>query len=151
MATLSKHGEHVVIEYVWYRKAYCADGVILQNDGDGWKVTALLLDGHDWKEVAIRKIKERDLMYVERPVFARFANLVDTLIGDRYSRSVLYMELIVASDDPNKLMSLLNEYGLCADGTSPTLTIDGCTKLCEAYTAAMTEEREQRVERAQSA
>lgn len=36
MATLSKHGEIGQIEYLSYRAAYCQDGQILRNQGDGW-------------------------------------------------------------------------------------------------------------------
>lgn len=151
MATLSKHGEHVIIEYVWYRKAYCADGAVLVNYGDGWKVSARLNDGFDWKTVAIRKIKDRDAMYCECPAFARFANLVNALVGGYCNRPIVKAALSLLSDDPDGMWSELNDHGRYGNDAALELSIDDCVKLCRGCTAAVAELKERQQERRQSA
>ena len=151
MATLNKHGEHVVIEYVWYRKAYCADGAVLANYGDGWKVAAKLKAGYDWRDVATKKIQDRDRMYYECPAFAKFVGHVNSLVGGYCHRPLVKVALSMLSDDPDGMWSELNDHGMYGNNKTLELSIDDCVKLCEGYTAAVAELKERQQERRQSA
>ena len=46
MAKLSAHGTEVGrVMFTTYAKAYMSDGVVLKNDGSGWKILGRVKDG----------------------------------------------------------------------------------------------------------
>lgn len=140
MATLYKHGELGQIERATSKIAYCADGQILRNQGDGWKQWKRLKPGVDARE-HFEKAKASYARKLETlPAFAEYRRLLHAEI----SFSHRYMVATVIStmpQDPDGVWSELN------DMLSISIGVNEVVELCRAFEAA---EREASAMKAQA-
>jgi len=136
MATLYKHGELGQIERVAHKVAYCLDGKILRNQGDGWKLWKALKPGIDAREHFEKAKANYAAKLSEKPAFAEWRKL----FHDTFSFTNRYMALTVISSmpqDPDGVWSELNDMLNISCG------IDEIVAVCRAYEAAELESKPQ--------
>lgn len=134
MATLYKHGELGQIERVAHKVAYCLDGKILRNQGDGWKLWKTLKPGVDAREHFEKATANYAAKLADKPCFAEWRKL----FHETFSFSNRYMALTVISSmpqDPDGVWSELNDCG------GITCGIDEVVAVCRAYQAAELESK----------
>lgn len=135
MATLYKHGEIGQIERLIYKIAYCADGNIMQNNGNGWKLWKKLKEGID-PRVHFEKQKNA---YQEKlnkfPCFASWRNKLHKLISFK-DRAIVVEGIKMLGNDLDGLWSELNDYGRVQ------IDLDDLKELIEAYNLAIQEAQE---------
>lgn len=139
MATLYKHGELGQIERLDCKLAYCADGKILRNDGDGWKCWRKLKAGIDPRahfEEAKKKYAEK---LRDGPAFSAWRDLLHSLVSFR-CRNLVVRTIGLMPQDPDGVWAELSDYGFMF-GEGEILSIDEACALCAAYRAAMAEAR----------
>lgn len=129
MAVLSKHGEIGQIEKLAHKVAYCSDGQILRNQGDGWKVWKKLKPGFVPAESFERSKANYAQKLHERPAFAAWRSTLHDLV----SFSQRYMVVTVISAMPQDPDGVWSE---CNDILQIDLSIDDCVQLCRAYDSA---------------
>ncbi len=137
MATLYKHGELGQLERVAYKVAYCADGQILRNDGDGWKQWRKLKPGVDARqhwETAKAKYQEK---LSTKPAFAEWRQLFHELVPFK-QRNIMLTAISLMPQDPDGVWSEVNDY-FSINGD--TFSIDDICQLCRAYEAASLESK----------
>ena len=139
MATLYKHGELGQIEKLDHKLAFCADGQILRNDGDGWKCWKKLKAGIDARE----HFERMKLKYSEKlsslPCFAAWRELMHELVPFKL-RNLTLRTISMMPGDPDGVCSELGDFGyLTGDDTG--LSLDDCCRLCSAYRVAMLESK----------
>lgn len=132
MATLYKHGELGQIERLAYKLAYCADGKILRNDGDGWKQWRKCKPGIDPRA----RFEQAKSAYAEKlsakPAFAAWRSLFHELVPFT-QRSLVLTAISCMPQDPDGVWSEVNDY-LSFAGDS--YSIEDICSLCRAYQAA---------------
>lgn len=132
MATLYKHGEIGQIERLAYKLAYCSDGNILRNQGDGWKLWKRLKAGVNPQEHFEKAKRLYADKIASKPAFAEWRSMFHR----EFAFSNRYMALTVISSmpqDPDGVWSELNDYANIPCG------IDEVVALCRAYQAAQKE------------
>lgn len=136
MATLYKHGEIGQIERVAYKLAYCEDGKILRNDGDGWKQWRKLKPGLDPKAI----FEERKAKYAQKladnPAFAAWRSLFHSLVSFKH-RNIVLSTISMMPGDPDGCWSTFDDYSFYG----VELSLDEWVQLCRAYEAAQAEAR----------
>lgn len=136
MATLSKHGQIGQIERLTFKVAYCHDGQILRNQGDGWKVWKRLKPEFASDPVgAFERAKAR---YAEklatRPEFAAWRSMLHELVSFSH-RWMVVTAIEMMPQDPDGVWSTLDDYSTLGID----LSIEDCVQLCRAYEAASAE------------
>jgi hypothetical protein len=107
MATLKKHGDHTVFEFIGYKKAYCSDGTILKNYGSGWKLYGKIKQGLTYKQACEIVQKNINESKVNRPFFQKYKKLMF-----QYSlaaRVILETALKYLGDDIDGIWSEIND------------------------------------------
>lgn len=136
MATIYKHGEIGQIERVAYKLCFCADGKILRNDGDGWKLWRTLKPGVDPREHYEKAKANYAAKLQEKPAFAEWR----TLFHNTFAFCHRYMALTVISSmpqDPDGVWSELNDY------LNISIGVEEVVEVCRAYEAAERESQPQ--------
>lgn len=137
MATLYKHGEIGQIERVAYKVAYCADGQVLRNDGDGWKTWKRVKPGVDPKQL-FETVKAK---YAEKlrtkPAFAHWREVFHRTFSPR-QRSIALTSIDSMPQDPDSVWSELNDY---APFGGDSFSIEEIVECCRAYQAAELESK----------
>ena len=137
MATLYKHGELGQIERVAYKVAYCADGQVLRNDGDGWKTWKKLKPGIDprahWEKVKASYAEK----LATKPCFAEWRRLFHQTFSPK-QRGIALTCIDSMPQDPDGVWSELNDY---APFGGDSFSIEEICELCRAYQAAERESK----------
>lgn len=137
MATLYKHGELGQIERVAYKVAYCADGQVLRNDGDGWKTWRKIKAGIDPKAA----FEKAQAAYAEKlatkPLFAEWRKLFHATFAPRI-RCVALQAISLMPQDPDGVWSELNDY---CSFNGDSFSIEEICDVCKAYQAAELESK----------
>lgn len=138
MATLYKHGELGQIERVSYKLAYCADGKILRNQGDGWKLYRTVKPGIDPREHFEKCKANYEQKLRECPAFAAWRSLFHRTFS--FSRRYLALSVISSMpQDPDGVWSELNDYAF--GSSNGEYGIDEIVQVCRAYQAAEAESK----------
>ena len=137
MARLSKHGEIGQLERLAYKVAYCEDGQILRNDGDGWKVWKKLKPGFVPAESFARAQANYAQKLADNPAFSAWRSLMHELVSF-HDRCFVLTAISSMPQDPDGVWSECNDY------MHIDLSIDDCVQLCRAYEAAQDEAREKK-------
>lgn len=140
MATLYKHGEIGQVERLAYRLAYCEDGNILRNDGDGFKMWKRLRKEIN-PQAAFERAKEK---YAEKlatfPCFAAWRSEFHALIPFKL-RNLALSVISMMPQDPDGVWSELNDF--CSmQGDGDLLSVEDACNLCRLYEAARLEGKE---------
>ena len=135
MATLKKHGEIGQLEYLTYKLAYCEDGKILRNCGNGWKLYKKLIDpAINMTDYYQERLAKRNDKIANNPFYADFKKLFhDTVPFTDRSRVMSAIELL--SD------GAWSEVNLFRDEYS----FDDMQTLCKAYNLLMAEQKEKKL------
>lgn len=136
MAALKNHGANQIVKFIWYKKAYCSDGVVLIDRGWGWKKFSTLKPGFDWKDVAKRKQDSVNDFYYKKPAFAELVYWLDEHVPSYKKRAYLKTALETLYDDPDGLWSELNDHSY---HDVPHLDLSDVLELCRRYKAALVE------------
>ena len=135
MASLSKHGEQLgVIEYITRREAHYANGEILINRGDGWKVKGKVKTHVNPREYyAKRKTKLEDK---ERrmPAYLHYKTLLYKYVPQTH-RWMVNAAVDMMPTDPDGVWSQINDHG----DYRYNIDLDEAVELCRAYEAATRE------------
>jgi hypothetical protein len=134
MATLYKHGEILQIDKLDHRIAFCADGKILRNDGEGWKTYKKLKPGLDASTIAHK------LKLSTRPAFSSWRELLHENFPLAL-RGLAVRIIGMMPDDPDGCWSEINDYSSLT-GNGELVSIDDCVALCRAYKWATDEAKE---------
>lgn len=135
MAKLSAHGAEVGrVEYIGKVKAYFADGKVLVNYGQGWKLAGKLKPGLT-PESAYQSARDNlARLLAERPALAEYRQFILRLagIGKRWK---LVQCLQLMPSDPDGIWSE------CCDSYSDNVhaDIDEISTLCRLYELAVAE------------
>ena len=107
MACLSKHGEYIKFEFPRYNKAYCEDGTVLVNYGNGWKLYGKLKMAY---ADAIKGIKAKQAAV--GPSSQKLYAELFRMAGNLKSRVMLCQALEAYAHDPDGMFVELDEtYG----------------------------------------
>jgi hypothetical protein len=128
MAILSKHGETIKIELIGSHKAYCEDGSVLINKGDGWKLKGKLKQGLDYRVQAEKAIKARDEKIKNNPTFANWRKLIMGYSLPERIKILLVFRLL--GYDIDEIYSELNDYRL-------NCTLEEIKQLHQAYAESL--------------
>lgn len=109
MATLSKHGDYKVIERLKHKEAYCQDGTVLRNYGDGWRVRGKLKPGRNYLEVYEKAILERQAKAESHPAFYDFVRTVMSELPGLRARTLFLLTLEAMPDDPDGIWAELRD------------------------------------------
>ena len=127
MATLRKHGKELArIEFARFTKVFCADGKILKNRGDGWKISATVKPGFNPVDVAATAVRRNQEKLDACPNWARFIKLV-TRWGVR-TRCMLVTAIEMMPEDPDGVWSTMDDHGKHFD-------LEDIVELCKAFCA----------------
>lgn len=135
MAKLSVHGAEVGrIEFNTSAKAYMADGVVLKNDGFGWKVYAKLKAGIPAQQAYESLATKQREFIAARPALAAYRKGLHELAG-LSKRWKLHAAVQAMPDDADGL------WAEACDGYSDNVSADvsEVARLCALYNAAMRE------------
>ena len=135
MAKLSAHGAEVGrIEYATFRRAYMSDGVVLTDDGFGWKLHGKLKPGIVPSEAFERSKAKHEAKLQSRPSLAAYARAMKA-IAPLSKRWKLAVSLQAMPDDPDGIWSE------CCDGYGDNIEadLDDICELCKLYGAALIE------------
>lgn len=131
MAKVSAHGAIVgTVEYLTKAKRFMADGVVLKDDGFGWKLAGKLKPGvapSDAFAAAHARLEER---LADRPAAREYRRLLHEMAG-RSKRWKLHAAVRLLPDDSDGVWSeVCDGYG---DNVSAS--VDEVSELCRAYLA----------------
>lgn len=135
MATLYKHGEIGQIERATCKIAYCADGQVLRNQGDGWKTWKKLKPGVNPQEHFDKAKANYANKLATMPAFAEWRRLLHSIV----SFSHRYMVSTVISTMPQDPDGVWSE---CNDMLNISMDVEEAVALCRAYEAAEQEAKE---------
>jgi hypothetical protein len=141
MACLSKNGEIGQIERIKDKIAYCENGHVLRNTGDGWKQWRKLKPGIDPREAYQNRLTAYNEKLRLNPAFSSWRDCIQSLVSFR-NRFLVCEAIAMMPGDPDGVYSELSDRDYLLPSQSCALTIDDCVKLCEAYRAAMSEAKE---------
>jgi len=123
MATLSKHGQELYREkrtsgdYV-----ICADGNVLRNEGDGWKVYGKVKASSMPQElVKLWQEKAKKLS----PAFIKYRNALIEYTSLK-TRALVHTAVQISHHDPDGVWADLDDYGIHLD-------FDDVQELCALY------------------
>lgn len=132
MATLSKHGELGQIERLTYKLAYCSDGQVLRNNGEGWKIWKKCKPGID----PVQHFAQAQANYANKlatqPAFAEWRRVLHSNVAFR-NRFLVLEAIKMLGNDVDGLWSELN------DMANISLSLEDCQELVAAYDAACRE------------
>lgn len=137
MATIYKHGGEVGrIDKLTFSMLFCADGKVLRNLGDGWKIWRKLKPGVEGGPLgAFRRCKaEYDAKLRNGPDFAHWRDLVHDF--PLRMRALVVDAVRLLPNDPDGLWSELQDRG-CGG------TFGEAEELLRAYRAAQAEAKAQ--------
>lgn len=108
MACLSKHGKELArIEYINRKRAWFADGNVLENKGFGWKIAGKVKPGFNPADVAARRVQEHTEKLATRPTLAEYRKfMLHWKLADRV-KILLCFDLL--GDDIDGIWSELND------------------------------------------
>lgn len=110
MAKLKSHGPELLrLEYLGCIKSYRADGHILKNSGDGWKLHRKVKEGVSIPEHIETIRRTRAANEAACPVFAKYRRLL-TQYGLQ-TRVLIHQSLSLMPTDPDGVWSTLDDYG----------------------------------------
>lgn len=141
MATLSKHGKEVWrTDSIVRRYSYRADGNILRNYGQGWKLWRKLKPGYTMAEHTADIQRRQALRDIDRPAVASFKRLFHELVSFQ-ARDLVFTAIQLLAGDPDGLCVEMQECSSFRYGSisNPELTLDDCVELDRAYSAMATE------------
>lgn len=147
MARLSKHGELGQIEKLDHKLAFCADGQILRNQGDGWKMWMKLKPGIDPVEHYNRKVAMYKDKLANNPAFAHWRELMHATIPFSL-RFITRQAISLMPGDSDGVCSEVNDFA-CLNGGVEIISFEEAAQLCSAYRLAC-EEAKQAKEQAQA-
>lgn len=135
MAKLSAHGHEIGrVEYIGKVKAYMADGKVLVNYGQGWKVGGKLKEGLTPEGAFSNARDSLARLLAERPALAEYRKCILKMagIGKRWK---LVQCLQLLGDDIDGIWSE------CCDGYGENIhaDIDEIAELCRLYALATAE------------
>ena len=135
MAKIAAHGREIgTLEFTSYAKRYMSDGVILKNQGFGWKLYGKVKPGISPEQAYNAAKARRDAALAERPANANYRKMLHSMCGLN-KRWKLHMAISMMPEDPDGVWSeACDGYG---DNVHADL--DEIVDLCIAYQAAMSE------------
>lgn len=114
MAKLKSHGPELLrLEYLSCSKSYRADGHILKNSGDGWKLHRRVKDGVNIPEHIEHVRRTRAEKEAACPVFTKYRRLLTQYPLE--TRVLIHQSLSLMPTDPDGVWSTLDDYGKRAD------------------------------------
>lgn len=138
MDIFAQHGGLVKqMESMLYSKAFCADGVILRDDGEGWRSWRRLKGAYtveDGIRLAEARVEKRR---VHEPRWFEFRSVMLEVAPSITERMKLFNVLNALSDDPDGLYTAIQDEGASLEIDQQDAE-DLCTKF-EAYRAERAE------------
>lgn len=135
MAKISAHGTEIgTVYFTTKAKRYMSDGVILVNQGFGWKLYGKVKPGAVPQEVFQRQVERQKEHSAARPAFTAYRKMLHSMAG-LGKRWKLHAAVELMPDDADGVWSeACDGYGdnVCAD-------IDEVSELCRSYKAALAE------------
>ena len=131
MAVLKKHGHEVGrVTLVKYVKAYMADGVILRNYGDGWKVGGKCKPGVTPEEAYATQV--RALGEVSTG-WQAYRNAIIKACPATGKRGMLHLAIQMMPDDPDGVWSEVTDT---IGGPRLQMSVEEIAELCRLYKGA---------------
>ena len=140
MAKLSAHGSVVgTVEYIHKARRYMSDGVILRNDGFGWKLGGKLKPGVMPADAYARAKQRQVELLATAPCTAAYKRALHDMAGMNL-RWKLHAAVSLMPDDPDGVWSE------CCDGYGDNIhaDVDEVVELCRLFQSAVREARESR-------
>lgn len=138
MAKCKVHGSEVgTVYFTTSAKRYMSDGVVLKNNGFGWKIFGHVKDGVTPEQAYSHAIERQNQRKLERPALFDYQKALHELAG-LGKRWKLHTAIEMMPDDPDGVWSeACDSYG---DNVSAS--IDEVSKVCDLYRIAMIEAKE---------
>lgn len=138
MARLCKHGSEIGTVYLTTAaRRYMSDGVVLKNQGFGWKIHGKVKAGLSPQDAFNQAFARQESFLRDRPAVAAYRHELHAMTG-LCNRWKLHAAIQLMPDDPDGAWSeACDGYG---DNVSAD--VDDVAKLCQLYKAAIAESRE---------
>lgn len=137
MATLSKHGEQLlVVERLTTKLAYMSNGNILINRGDGWKLWRKVKPGINPVEYANKRKVDYSQFLAERPDYSEYRRLLHQ--HSFCKRGLIQCALEMLGNDIDGLWSELNDHA------DVGIDVEECAELARAFESCQRETKERR-------
>jgi len=137
MAKLKSHGEYKILRRLWNKIAYCQDGKILINRGDGWKLFKKLKPGVDWESAFTRMVEMQRQNREANVCLKALTDFLDEICPSYKKRAYLQVALEALRDDPDGLYIELKDI----TGMDFELDFSDVNKLCTLYINALREQQ----------
>lgn len=136
MAKVSAHGKEIgTIYFTTSAKRYMADGVILKNNGFGWKLAGKVKAGVNPADAYQNQLKYQNDLLAARPCTVAYRRALHELAGMN-TRWKLHMVIEMMPDDADGVWS-----GACDGyGDNVHADIDEVSELCRLYQNAVKEQ-----------
>lgn len=132
MENLSEHGGALgELEYLTAKIAYCKDGKILVNKGDGWKRWRKLKPGADMATVWPQKKADYEQRLRENPCYADYRAALRDLVSFE-NRAIVHEMISTLGNDADGCWSELSDYD-AANGTDIALSVEEIQRLADTY------------------
>lgn len=136
MAKCSAHGHEIgTVYFATSAKRYMSDGVILKNNGFGWKLHGKVRADVSPQEAYERQIEKQKALLADRPALAAYRKALHDMAG-LSKRWKLQAAIQMMPDDPDGVWSEACD-GYC-DNVSAD--ISEVVDLCRAYKVALMEQ-----------
>lgn len=135
MAKMSAHGRTIgTVEFTTSAKRYMSDGVILKNQGFGWKRHGRVKDGITPEQAFNAQVERQEAVLDKHPTVAAYRKALHEVAG-LSKRWKLHQAISMMPDDPDGVWSEV------CDGYGDNVHADvkEIVRLCRLYQAAMRE------------
>lgn len=133
MAVLRKHGGEVGrVTLVRYVKAYMADGVILRNYGDGWKLGGKVKPGVTPEEAYAAQVRALGEAW---PEWQTYRNAILQAAPNVQKRNMLHLAITMMPGDPDGVWSEVTDT---IGGPYLQMDVGEIAELCRLFSAAET-------------
>lgn len=131
MAKLSAHGQEIGrIRYTTHTLAFFPDGKILRNYGQGWKLYRKCKPDKNPVDVYNRCVEKQQQAFAERPAFAAYRKILDSLTGMKTAWKVHEAVKVMPQDPDGVWSETCDGYG-----ENCSASLDEVIELCKAWEA----------------
>jgi hypothetical protein len=137
MAKVSAHGTEIgTIYFTTSAKRYMSDGVVLKNQGFGWKLAGKVKDMTPQEAFEHQRTKQIETLS-DKPATVAYRKMLHSLAG-LGKRWKLHAAVSMMPDDPDGVWSeACDSYG-----DNVEADIDDCSQLCALYRQAVQEAKD---------
>ena len=130
MTRLKDHGKHVKLKQCLKQYAFCEDGTIFKDTGEGFKKYGKLKEGLNYIDIKNKWEKKYLNKLVKLPSTKAFYDALDEYFFSIQDKNNMLSLISLMPDDADGVWSTLDDYSYCSEFD---LMIDDVVNLCQLY------------------